>query len=495
MLKLHEEALRCLLCADAPCTNACPAGQEPGRMLQAVRFGNLYQAASHTRPAACAGCAAPCEAACIHPDRPIRIREMAAMLPPPVAPRVDLSIDFCGIHCENPFFLSSSVVASGYEMCARALTKGWAGVVYKTIGVLTPNEASPRFAALGAPGEAFIGFRNIEQISDHPLEEDLAALARLKADFPNKVIVGSIMGSSDKEWTYLARRCTEAGCDMIECNFSCPHMTGHGLGADVGTDPELVARYTACVRRGTGLPVLAKMTPNITSMELPAIAAVNAGADALAAINTIKSITGLTVPSFAPEPAVAGRSAVSGYSGSAVKPIALRFIHDLAVCPALHGVPLSGMGGIESWHDAAEFLALGCTNLQVTTAVMQYGYRVVEDLIGGLSAFLPDAGYHSLRELVGRGLEHLVPAEALDRSTISYPAFNRARCIGCGRCAVSCADGGHQAIRFGADRVPRLHGASCVGCHLCMLVCPRDAIHPGRRVPKPEHRALQPGLH
>lgn len=490
MLRLHEEANRCLLCANAPCSAACPKGQDPARMVRSVRFGNLYQAAVHAAPAVCAGCGAPCETACLHPDRPIRVQEMAEQLPKPVSEDVDLSIAFCGVECENPFFLSSSVVASGYEMCAKALELGWAGVVYKTVGVLTPNEASPRFSALGEPGAPFSGFRNIEQISDHPLERDLAVLKKLKEDFPTKVIVGSIMGSTDEEWTLLARLCTEAGCDIIECNFSCPHMTGHGLGADVGTDPALVARYTECVRRGTDRPVLAKMTPNITNMELPALAAIRAGADGLAAINTIKSVTGLSLPSLAPQPAVGGKSAVSGYSGDAVKPIALRFIHDLAVCPELAGVPLSGMGGIETWHDAAEFIALGCTNLQVTTAVMQYGYRIITDLTGGLSAFLKESGYQSLGELVGRGLEHLVSADELDRSTVSYPIFDREKCLGCGRCAVSCFDGGHQAIQFGPDRRPRLIGSKCVGCHLCMLVCPGVAIHPGRRVPKPARRAV-----
>jgi dihydropyrimidine dehydrogenase (NAD+) subunit PreA len=484
MLRTRNEAERCLLCADAPCTAACPAGQNPARMLQAVRFDRESGAGTYVSAGQCEGCSAPCEQACIHFDTPIRIREVASLLPEPVKGEADLSIDFCGVHCENPFFLSSSVVASGYEMCAKALSMGWAGVVYKTVGIFTPNEVSPRFGTLNRHGAVFGGFRNMEQISDHPLERDLEVLRRLKKDFPTKVIVGSIMGSNEEEWTRLAQMCTEAGCDIIECNFSCPQMTAEGMGSDVGIDPELVAKYTAAAKRGTDRPVLAKMTPNITNMEVPAIAAMRAGADGLAAINTIKSITGFELPSLAPQPAVDGKSAVSGYSGKAVKPIALRFVRDLAVCPQLKGAPISGIGGIETWHDAAEFIALGCTNVQVTTSVMEYGYRVIEDMIAGLSEYLAQEGYSSLQELVGKGLEHIVDAEDLNRSTVSYPMFDQKKCVGCGRCAVSCYDGGHQAIGFGADRKPKLIGANCVGCHLCLLVCPAEAIHAGRRVTK-----------
>ncbi|MCD8005256.1 MAG: NAD-dependent dihydropyrimidine dehydrogenase subunit PreA [Oscillospiraceae bacterium] len=486
MFQLEEQAARCLLCVDAPCTAACPHALDPARMVRAVRFENTSLAAGFIDPALCPRCAARCQESCVRREVPVARRRMAQVIPPPRSARADLSIEFCGVACENPFFLSSSVVASGYEMCARALEMGWGGVVYKTVGLLTPRETSPRFAAYGRRGGPFIGLRNMEQISDHPLEWDLEALRRLKANFPGKVIVGSIMGGDEAEWTQLARLCTEAGCDIIECNFSCPHMTGHGLGADVGTDPALVARYTLAVRAGTHLPILAKMPPNITSMELPARAAVQAGADGLAAINTVKAITGLDGPELAPGPAVGGKSTVSGYSGSAVKPIALRFVRDLAADPALKGVPISGMGGIETWHDGAEFLALGCRNLQVTTAVMQYGYRVIDDLRAGLAGFLQDLGLDRVEQLVGRALPNVVDARDLDRDTVCYPRFDRERCLGCGRCFLSCRDAGHQAIAFEAGRRPRLLGKRCVGCHLCMLVCPAGAISSTRRVAKPE---------
>ncbi len=487
-----NESDGCLLCNDAPCTKRCPRGLDPAGAIRSLRFENTAGAAEYARDGGvCGSCAEKtCVKACIKGriDRPVRIpqlMEYAADLKRAAGrpKKARLGITFCKVPCENPFFLSSSVVASNYEMVARAFEAGWAGAAFKTIGNFVPEEVSPRFSVIRKEGNSFIGFKNIEQISDHTLEENLDYMGRLKKDFPGKVIIASILGRDEEEWTYLARRTTEAGVDIIECNFSCPHMNGEGLGSDVGQNPEMVALYTAATIKGTHLPVLAKMTPNLGNMELPALAAMKAGASGIAAINTIKSIMNINTDDFVSEPRVDGKSCVGGYSGKTVKPIALRFIHDMKKHPGLKDAPVSGMGGIETWRDAAEFLALGCENLQVTTSVMQYGYRIIDDLIGGLSSYLDEKGFSSVGELVGLALPHLAPADRLNRRSISYPAINRSKCIGCGRCYLSCRDGGHQALEMdGATGRPRLLPVKCAGCQLCAVVCPAGAISAGKRV-------------
>jgi len=491
-ISIREDVAGCLLCHDAPCSKACPYLLKADIIIRSLRFENKKGAVNELpSPLPCKNCATkPCKQVClkgkINVPVPIdKIMKTIATEPKTKKEEVDISIDFCGIPCENPFFLSSSVVGSNYDMVAKAFEMGWAGVAFKTIGMFAPKEVSPRFAALSKENLPFVGFKNIEQISDHTLEENLRFLKQLKKAYPSKIIVASIMGENEEEWTKLAGLMTDAGADIIECNFSCPHMASNGLGSDVGVNPELVALYTKATRKGTHLPILAKMTPNISNMEIPAIAAIKAGATGIAAINTIKSIMNVNLSSFASEPNVKGKTSVGGYSGKAIKPIALRFIHDMKVCEDLKDVPLSGMGGIETWGDAAEFLALGCENLQITTAVMQYGYRIIEDLIEGIKLYLSSEGYNSISEIVGKALVNIVPADKLDRDSICYPRIHREKCVSCGRCYLSCYDGGHQAIKIDENnRQPIVIADKCVGCQLCVTVCPAQAISSGKRVKK-----------
>lgn len=400
----------------------------------------------------------------------------------------DLSIDFMGVHFENPFCLSSSPVGNCYDMCKKAYDTGWGGVVFKTIGPkhFLIDEVSPRFDALTKEGTPFVGFKNMEQIAEHSLEENLADLRRLKAEYPNKVLIASIMGTNEEDWTELARLVTEAGADMIEMNLSCPQMTSHAMGSDVGSNPELCKKYCAAVKRGSKLPMMAKMTPNITDMVPVAKACLEGGADGISAINTIKSVVNVDLDRKIGLPIINGKSSISGYSGKAVKPVALRFMQQMRSAEGLHGLAISGIGGIETWEDAAEFILLGASTLQVTTAIMQYGYRVVEDMKNGLMHYMEEQGVDHLSDLVGLANANIIPAEELDRDYKVYPHIDEEKCIGCGRCYVSCYDGAHQAIIWNNEtRKPSCDKDKCVGCHLCVLVCPVKAISKGEVVMKP----------
>lgn len=397
-----------------------------------------------------------------------------------MAVKKDLSINYLGVECENPFFLSSSPVGSNYEMVSKCFETGWGGVFYKTIGIFVADECSPRFDQTNKEGLPWLGFKNMEQISDKPTELNFENMRKLKRAYPDKVMVASIMGSNEQEWKDLAIMAEQAEADLIEGNFSCPQMTSHAMGSDVGSDPELVKKYSQAVTSVTKIPFIAKMTPNITSMEIPAIAAIEGGAASVSAINTVKSITNIDFENMTAMPVVDGKSSISGYSGAAVKPIALRFIAQMLQHEKLKHLEISGIGGIETWRDCAEFLALGCRNLQVTTAVMQYGYRIVEDMISGLMHFMDERGYSKLDDFIGTALANIIPAEDLNRDFKILPDFNEEKCVGCGRCYISCYDGAHQAIDWDEEkRRPSLND-NCVGCHLCLNVCPvQGCITPG----------------
>ena len=486
----RSDMIRCALCADAPCSAAC-GKLDPAGLLRSVWFHN-EQGAALKLPAEnpCLVCSAPCEHACVRPGE-VPIHDLINRLyyqvkpeceTPPSADEDRLKCDLCGIPLENPFLLSSSVVASTYDMCARAFEAGWAGACFKTICTLDIHEASPRFSAITGDSGGIIGFKNIEQLSDHSVAENMEIFRRLKQNYPTKFILASIMGQNEEEWGELARPCQENGADAIELNFSCPNMAEGGLGSDIGQVPELVERFTAAAKRACTIPVLAKLTPNVANMGPAAEAARRGGADGIAAINTIKSVVGINPHTYVSAPAVHGHSAVGGYSGNAVKPIALRFVAEMGQNPKLSGMHISAMGGIEAWLDALEFILLGGGSIQVTTAVMQYGYRIIDDLKAGLNLYLAEKGFSNIKEAMGLGLDALSgTTDTLERDTVIFPKFDRDRCMGCGRCMISCADGGHQAIRLDENRRPVLNGKKCVGCHLCLLVCPQRAISQGSK--------------
>jgi dihydropyrimidine dehydrogenase (NAD+) subunit PreA len=394
----------------------------------------------------------------------------------------DLSIEFCGVRCPNPFFLSSSPVSNTAEMVGRAFEAGWGGVAFKTIGrddkfrIVDP---SPRLNAYHCDDKRFVGLQNLEQITERPLEVNLDDLTWLRSRYPDRVIIASIMGYDEDDWTYLAGRVEEAGAHIVELNFSCPQMAREGAGHAVGQSEELVERYTAAARRGCRIPVMPKMTPNVADMVPIALAAKRGGASAIAAINTIRAISAIDLQRVVPRPTVAGQSAISGFSGQAARPIALRFIAEMAKCTGL-SLPISAMGGMASWTDAAEFLLLGASTLQVTTGVMRYGQWIVRDLVDGLGAYMREHHWAALTDMVGQALPALTDPAHLDHARQVVSSINRDTCIGCGQCVTVCQDAANQALSFdSAVRRPSVDETRCVGCMLCSHVCPVwDCIQP-----------------
>lgn len=474
-----RDLVPCMLCYDPLCTKACKKNLDPGKIIRSLRFSN-YIGATKTLTGACINCDAPCEKECISDNR-VRIKDILSKCYDEkikhniTYEKVSLKTNICGIPVDNPFLLSSSVVASTYDMCKRAFEAGWAGVAFKTISLIDIHEASPRFSAIKNIDGSFSAFKNIEQLSDHSVVENLEIFKMLKKDFPNKFLLVSIMGRDDEEWKYLALESEKAGADALELNFSCPNMTEDETGSDVGQIPHLVERYTRVVKNAVKIPVIAKLTPNVMVMSPMAIAAKKGGADGIAAINTIKSITELNLIDALYNKKDLSNISVGGLSGNAVKPIALRFIAEMTMNPELKDMHISAMGGISTYEDALMFLALGASSLQITTAVMEYGYRIIDDLCEGLELFLGKLGMKSVDDIKGRIINKVVDVKDMKRDNIIYPRFIRSNCVGCGRCYISCMDGGHQAISL-VDRRPVLNPKKCVGCHLCILVCPNSAI-------------------
>ena len=396
----------------------------------------------------------------------------------------DLSINLAGIQSPNPFWIASGPPSNTAYQAHRAFEAGWGGVVWKTIGEPIVNVSS-RYSGIDIGGTRMAGFNNIELISDRSPQTNFRELAEIKKFWPDRAVIASLMVETHEDWHDFVKRSEDAGVDGMELNFGCPHgMCERGMGSAVGQNPDVIETIVGWVMEAAQRPVIVKLTPNITDITAAAKAAKRAGADAISLINTINSITQVNLDTFVPEPFVDGFSSHGGYGGPAVKPIALQMVQACAADPDLQ-LPISGIGGIGTWRDAAEFIALGSTSLQVCTAVMHYGFRIVEDLIDGLSNYLDSKGIRSVDSLRGRAVSRIKEWKYLDLNYKRIAIINYDRCIGCNLCHIACEDGAHQAIRLiepnglglGPGRVPgkpipEIVEESCVGCNLCALVCP-----------------------
>ncbi len=389
----------------------------------------------------------------------------------------DLRVKLAGIESPNPFWLASAPPTNtGYQV-QRAFEAGWGGAVWKTLGDPILNVSS-RFAAVNFNGQRVAGFNNIELITDRPLEVNLKEIYETKKRFPNHIIIASLMVEPRQEkWHEIVKRVEDVGVDGLELNFGCPHgMAERGMGAASGQVPELVEKQTFWVKEVAKTPVIVKLTPNITDITVTAEAAVAGGADAISMINTINSLAGVDLDSWNTVPNVAGKGAHGGYCGPAVKPIALNMVAECARSPHIN-VPISGIGGISNWRDAAEFMLMGSSCVQICTAAMHHGFGIVEDMIDGLSNYLDEKGLASAMDLVGRSVQRYSDWGDLDLNYKVVAQINNDVCINCNKCHIACEDTSHQCIDLYTESgrpMLKVREDDCVGCNLCSIVCPVD---------------------
>jgi len=406
----------------------------------------------------------------------------------------DLSIEFAGIKSPNPFWLASAPPTNSGEQVMRAFDAGWGGAVWKTLGDPIVDTSS-RFGSLDVGNQRMVGFNNIELITDRPLAVNLREIREVKRKYPDRALIVSLMVESQDDWREIIQRTVDTGCDGIELNFGCPHgMCERGMGSAVGQEPEVLKVVAGWAVEFSRVPVLIKLTPNVGDILEPGVAAVEAGAHGLSLINTIKSLIGVDLDRWVPYPVVGQRSTNGGYCGPAVKPIALHMVAALARDPRIT-VPISGIGGIATWRDAAEFIALGATSVQVCTAAMHYGFRIVEDLIDGLSNYLDDKGMKSVKELHRRAIPAFQEWGDLDLNYKVVAEVDPEACIGCNLCYVACRDTAVHCIHNAGEPLAQGHAAptraravaaagqrgahivwvdetECIGCNLCSHVCP-----------------------
>lgn len=402
----------------------------------------------------------------------------------------DLRSEFAGIKSPNPFWLASAPPTDKEYNVRRAFEAGWGGVVWKTLGAEGPpivNVNGPRYGVVYGADRRVLGINNIELITDRPLQQNLEEIKVVKRDYPDRALVVSIMVPCEEDaWKAILPEVEETGADGIELNFGCPHgMAERGMGSAVGQVPDYVEMVTRWCKATTRMPVIVKLTPNITNILHPAEASARGDADAVSLINTINSITSVDLDSMCPEPSIDGKGTHGGYCGPAVKPIALNMVAEIARNPETANLPISGIGGITTWRDAAEFMALGAGNVQVCTAAMTYGFKIVQEMISGLGEWMDTKGIASVGDIVGMATPNVTDWQHLNLNHITKAVIDEESCIGCGRCYASCEDASHQAIEMTEDRRFRIKDEECVACNMCVNVCPVEGCI--------TMRTLQPG--
>jgi dihydropyrimidine dehydrogenase (NAD+) subunit PreA len=399
----------------------------------------------------------------------------------------NLRTDFVGITSPNPFWLASAPPTDKAYNVVRAFRAGWGGVVWKTLG-LDPhivNVNGPRYGVVYGADRRVLGLNNIELITDRPLDVNLREIKEVKRDWPDRAMVVSLMVPCDEaSWRSILPLVEETGADGVELNFGCPHgMSERGMGSAVGQVPDYIEMVARWCKSHTRMPVIVKLTPNITDIRWPARAAFKGGADAVSLINTVSSITSVDLDSFSPEPSIDGKGSHGGYCGPAVKPIALNMVAEIARDPETFGKPISGIGGITTWRDAAEFIALGAGSVQVCTAAMTYGFRVVQEMIAGLEHWMDAKGHADLDAIRGRAVPNVTDWQHLNLNYVTKARIDQDACIKCGRCFAACEDTSHQAIWMKPGRVFEVNDAECVACNLCVDVCPVEGCITMERLP------------
>ena len=389
----------------------------------------------------------------------------------------DLTTTFLGITTPNPFWLASAPPTDKEYNVRRAFEAGWGGVVWKTLGSDGPpivNVNGPRYGAIWGADRRLLGLNNIELITDRPLQTNLDEIKRVKADYPDRAIIVSLMVPCEEQaWKDILERVKETNADGVELNFGCPHgMAERGMGSAVGQVPEYIEMVTRWCKENYDKPVIVKLTPNITDVRFAARAAKAGGADAVSLINTINSITSVNLDTMSLEPSIDGKGTHGGYCGPAVKPIAMHMVADIARDSETAGFPISAIGGVTTWRDAAEFMVTGAGNVQVCTAAMTYGFKVVQEMISGLSDWMDSKGYTSTSDFVGQAVPNVTDWQYLNLNYVAKARIDQASCIQCGRCYAACEDTSHQAIWMKEGRVFEVNDAECVACNLCVNVCP-----------------------